>query len=61
MKRSKKKLEKSIRSIMELNIEGNRGWGRPKKRWLDCVKEDLDENRLTSDMTHMIQNTLVKM
>ena len=26
-----KKLEKSIRSIMELNIESNRGWGRPKE------------------------------
>ena len=36
--------EESIRSIMKLNIEGNRGRGRPKKRWLDCVKEDLDEN-----------------
>ena len=45
--------EGPIRSIMELNIESNRGRGRPKKRWLDCVKEDLDENwnRLTSDMT----------
>ena len=43
--------EEPIRSIMELNIEGNRGRGRPKKRWLDCVKEDLNENGLTSDMT----------
>ena len=42
--------EEPIRSIMELNIEGNRGWGRPKKRWLDCVKEDLNKNGLTSDM-----------
>ena len=43
--------EVPIRSIMELTIESNRGRGRPKKRWLDCVKEDLDENRLTSEMT----------
>ena len=48
LRRSK---EEPIRSIMELNIEGNRGWGRPKKRLLDRVKEDLNENGLTSDMT----------
>ena len=43
--------EEPIRSIMELNTEGNRGRCGPKKRCLDCVKEDLDENRLTSDTT----------
>ena len=34
--------EEPIRSIMKLNIKGNRGRGRPKKRWLDCV-EDIGE------------------
>ena len=43
--------EEQIKSIMELNTEGNRGRSRPKKRLLDCVKEELDENRLTSDIT----------
>ena len=41
--------EEPIRSIMERNIEGNRGRGTPKKRWLDCVKEDLDEYSLMED------------
>ena len=47
LRRSK---EEPVRSIMELNIEGNRVQRRPKKKWLDCVKEDLNENGLTSDM-----------
>ena len=43
--------QEPIRSITELNIEGSRGQRRPKKRWSDCVKEDLNEKGLTSDMT----------
>ena len=39
-----------VRDILELDIKGNRGRGRPKKRWIDCVKEDLNEKELTVDM-----------
>ena len=37
-------------SIMEMEIKGNRGRGRPKKRWMDCIKEDLTVKKLTTDM-----------
>ena len=39
-----------VRSIMEMEIKGNRGRGRPKKRWMDCVNEDLTVKKLTTDM-----------
>lgn len=35
----------AIRSIIEVKIEGDRGRGTRKKRCLDCVKENFDENR----------------
>ena len=37
-----------VRSIME--IKGNRGRGRPKMRWMDCIKEDLTVQKLNTDM-----------
>ena len=40
-----------VRDIMELEIKGNRGRGRPKKRWMDSVKEDLNVKELTANMT----------
>ena len=39
-----------VRSIMEMEIKGNRGRGQPKKRWMDCIKEDLTVKKLTTDM-----------
>ena len=40
-----------VRDIMELEIKESRGRGRPKKRWMDCVKEDLNVKELTANMT----------
>ena len=40
-----------VRDIMDQEIKGNRGRGRPKKRWMDCVKEDLNVKELTVNMT----------
>ena len=33
-----------------MEIKGNRGRGRPKKRWMDCIKEDVTVKKLTTDM-----------
>ncbi|PZC74657.1 hypothetical protein B5X24_HaOG207376 [Helicoverpa armigera] len=41
----------AIKSVLSRNVEGWRGRGRPRKRWLDCLKEDkkgVDES-MTSD------------
>ncbi|MBN3315242.1 HS3S4 sulfotransferase, partial [Atractosteus spatula] len=29
-------------SNMEFEVEGNRGRGRPRKRWIDCVRKDME-------------------
>ena len=34
------------RRTLEMEVEGRRRQGRPRRRWLDCVKEDLAEKRL---------------
>ena len=33
-----------------MEIKGNRGRGQPKKRWMDCIKEDLTVKKLTTDI-----------
>ena len=35
--------------VMEMNIPGRRKRGRPRRRWMDCIKDDLREKRLTGD------------
>ena len=40
-----------VRDIMEQKIKGNRGHGRPKRRWRNCVKKDLNVKELTANMT----------
>jgi len=32
---------KTVRGVMKMFIEGKRGRGRPKKRWLDTIKNDM--------------------
>ena len=46
----RKDAAKTVRSIMEMEIKGNRGRGRPKKRWMDYIKEDLTVKKLTTHM-----------
>jgi hypothetical protein len=36
---------------MNMNVEGWRGRGRPKKRWIDCVRQDLREMTVSDEMT----------
>jgi len=32
---------KAVRVVMEMNVEGTRGRGRPKEIWLDTVENDI--------------------
>ena len=38
-----------LRRVSEIEVPGRRGRGRPKRRWMDVVNEDLREKRLTED------------
>ncbi len=46
---SRREVEQDIRRVMEMEVEGNRGRGRPKRRWLDCVEKDMEVKRLTKE------------
>jgi hypothetical protein len=39
------------RRVMNMNVEGWRGRGRPKKRWIDCVRQDMREMAVSDEMT----------
>ncbi len=40
------------RRVMGMEVQGRRNRGRPKRRWLDSVKEDLREKGLTGEEVH---------
>ena len=37
------------KKVRRIQVEGQRGRGRPKKRWDHCVNKDLSEKGLTGD------------
>ena len=37
------------RRVMEMDVQGRRGRGRPRKRWMDCVTVDLRSKGLTGE------------
>ena len=37
--------------VMSMNIDGWRGRGRPKKRWMDCVRDDMNEKGVNDSVT----------
>jgi hypothetical protein len=39
------------RRVMNMNVEGRRGRGRPKKRWNDCVRQDMREMAVSDEIT----------
>jgi len=36
-----RKETKAVRVVMKINVEGERGRGRPIKRWLDTIENDI--------------------
>ena len=40
------------RRMMEMEIPGRRQRGRPKKRWKDCIREDMREKNLNGNMIY---------
>jgi hypothetical protein len=37
--------------VMTLNVDGHPSRGRPRKRWMDCVKEDMKIKGVSKEMT----------
>ncbi|KAJ8720942.1 hypothetical protein PYW08_006407 [Mythimna loreyi] len=37
--------------VLSLHVDGWRGRGRPKKRWMDCVRRDMEEKG--DSVTHL--------
>ena len=40
------------RRVMEMEVPGRRGRGRPKQRWMDNVREDMRDKQLSEDDVH---------
>ena len=41
-----------VRRVMEMEVLGGRGRGRPKQRWMDNVREDMRGKQLSGDDVH---------
>jgi hypothetical protein len=39
------------RRVMKMNVEGWRGRGRPKQKWIECVRQDMREMTVSDEMT----------
>jgi hypothetical protein len=37
--------------VMSMNVDGHPRRGRPKKRWMDCVKDDMRIKGVSMEMT----------
>jgi hypothetical protein len=37
-----------------MNVEGWRGRGRPKKGWIDCVRQDIREKAVSDETTSLL-------
>ena len=38
-----------IRRATNMKVEGRRKQGQPRRKWMDCVREDLEENQLRTE------------
>jgi hypothetical protein len=39
------------KKVMSMNVDGHPRRGRPKTRWMDCVKDDMRVNGVSMEMT----------
>ncbi|CAH0695515.1 unnamed protein product [Spodoptera exigua] len=40
-----------IEKCININVDGWRGRGRPKKIWMDCVRSDMEDRRVSDSVT----------
>ncbi|CAD0202083.1 unnamed protein product [Chrysodeixis includens] len=40
-----------VRKVLEMNVDGYRERGRLKKRWMNCVKDDMAAKSVTCEAT----------
>ena len=48
--RVKEGREDTTKKMLNMQVQGKRRRGRPKKRWLDNIGEDMKEYKMTEDM-----------
>lgn len=41
----------NTRRVLVMNVDGYRRRDRPKKRWMDCVKNDLSKKNINTQIT----------
>jgi hypothetical protein len=39
------------RRVLSMNVEGCKRRGRPRKRWMDCVRDDMNRKEVSDEMT----------
>jgi hypothetical protein len=40
MRRDESHITKRVMTVMSMNVDGHSSRGRPKKKWMDCVKDE---------------------
>ncbi|PZC81077.1 hypothetical protein B5X24_HaOG213417 [Helicoverpa armigera] len=40
----------ATKCVLSMNVDGWRGRGRPKKRWMDCLKDDMNRKGVSVSM-----------
>lgn len=38
--------------MLTMNVEGYRGRGRPKKKWMNCLKDDMCKKGVSEEMVY---------
>ena len=44
--KERRQVDETSRVGLEFEVEGNRGRGRPRRRWRECLKKDMEMRRL---------------
>ena len=49
----------ATRKILQMEVDGKRNRGRPKLRWRDLVKDDMDRNQMTTEMAGVVYRQVI--